>query len=39
MQIEDGRAIPADEPGLGIAWDFDAIDELTVPGTYVELRL
>ena len=25
MQIEDGMAIPSNEPGLGIAWDWEAI--------------
>ena len=25
IQIEDGLAIPSDAPGLGIAWDWDAI--------------
>ena len=26
MRIEGGRAVPSDEPGLGIAWDWAAID-------------
>jgi L-alanine-DL-glutamate epimerase-like enolase superfamily enzyme len=26
MRIENGRAIPSSAPGLGIAWDFGAID-------------
>jgi L-alanine-DL-glutamate epimerase-like enolase superfamily enzyme len=26
MQIENGFAVPSDEPGLGIAWDWDAIE-------------
>ena len=30
MKIEDGRAIPSDEPGIGIAWDFEAIGCLAV---------
>jgi L-alanine-DL-glutamate epimerase-like enolase superfamily enzyme len=25
MQISDGEAVPSDEPGLGIDWDWDAI--------------
>jgi L-alanine-DL-glutamate epimerase-like enolase superfamily enzyme len=33
MRIEGGKAIPSDEPGLGIAWDFDAIDRLAVEGS------
>lgn len=30
MRIEGGRAIPSDQPGLGIAWDWAAIDALTL---------
>ena len=33
MQIEDGHAIPSEEPGLGIAWDFTAIKRATVEGS------
>ena len=33
MRIEDGHAIPSDEPGLGIAWDFEAIAKATVEGS------
>ncbi|NRB03947.1 MAG: mandelate racemase/muconate lactonizing enzyme family protein [Rhodobacteraceae bacterium] len=25
MRVEDGKAIPSEAPGLGIAWDWDAI--------------
>ncbi len=32
MKIENGRAVPSDEPGLGIAWDWDAIDRRRVEG-------
>ena len=32
MRIDDGRAVPSDEPGLGIAWDFAAIDRMKVDG-------
>jgi L-alanine-DL-glutamate epimerase-like enolase superfamily enzyme len=32
MRIENGRAIPSDSPGLGIAWDFAAIDRMKVGG-------
>lgn len=33
MQIENGHAIPSDDPGLGIAWDFKAIKRATVEGS------
>jgi L-alanine-DL-glutamate epimerase-like enolase superfamily enzyme len=33
MTIRDGKAIPSSAPGLGIAWDFDAIARLTVDGS------
>ena len=33
MRIADGHAIPSNEPGLGIAWDFQAIAKATVPGS------
>ncbi|MBN9434634.1 MAG: mandelate racemase/muconate lactonizing enzyme family protein [Bosea sp.] len=33
MRIENGHAIPSAEPGLGIAWDFAAIDRMTVDGS------
>ena len=32
MRIENGRALPSDEPGLGIAWDWDAVDRQRVDG-------
>jgi L-alanine-DL-glutamate epimerase-like enolase superfamily enzyme len=32
MRIESGRAVPSDSPGLGIAWDWAAIDRLRVDG-------
>ena len=32
MRIEDGRAVPSDEPGLGIAWDWEAIGRQRVDG-------
>ena len=38
MRIEDGHAIPSDAPGLGIAWDFDAIAKATVPGSAFAIR-
>jgi L-alanine-DL-glutamate epimerase-like enolase superfamily enzyme len=33
MRIENGHAIPSDDPGLGIAWDFSAIKRATVEGS------
>ena len=33
MRIEAGHAIPSDDPGLGIAWDFKAIARATVEGS------
>lgn len=30
MTIEDGHAVAPDEPGLGIAWDRDAVDDRRV---------
>jgi L-alanine-DL-glutamate epimerase-like enolase superfamily enzyme len=33
MKIEDGHAIPSNDPGLGIAWDFKAIAEAAVEGS------
>ena len=38
MRIKDGHAIPSNEPGLGIAWDFKAIDEQTVPGSKFSVK-
>jgi len=32
MTIENGHAVPSSEPGLGIAWDWDAIDRRRVDG-------
>jgi L-alanine-DL-glutamate epimerase-like enolase superfamily enzyme len=34
MTIRDGKAIPSNKPGLGIAWDFDAIEQMTVEGSH-----
>jgi L-alanine-DL-glutamate epimerase-like enolase superfamily enzyme len=34
MTIRDGKAIPSNKPGLGIAWDFDAIEAMTVEGSH-----
>ncbi len=33
MRVEQGRALPSAEPGLGIAWDFEAIARLGAPGS------
>jgi L-alanine-DL-glutamate epimerase-like enolase superfamily enzyme len=33
MEIRDGYAVPSSQPGLGIAWDFAAIDRLAVEGS------
>lgn len=35
MRIEDGYAVPSSEPGLGIAWDFEAIGRMAVEGSAV----
>lgn len=32
MRIVDGRAVPSSEPGLGIAWDWEAVDRQRVEG-------
>ncbi|OJX53002.1 mandelate racemase/muconate lactonizing enzyme family protein [Devosia sp. 66-22] len=34
MTIRDGKAIPSSAPGLGIAWDLEAIERMTVDGTH-----
>ncbi|WP_423065464.1 mandelate racemase/muconate lactonizing enzyme family protein [Devosia sp. CN2-171] len=34
MTIRDGKAVPSNKPGLGIAWDFDAIERMTVEGSH-----
>ena len=33
MTIRDGYASPSASPGLGIAWDFEAIERMTVEGS------
>jgi len=33
MRIENGYGVPSSDPGLGIAWDFAAIDRQTVEGS------
>jgi len=37
MRIEGGYAIPSDEAGLGIAWDWTAIDRQTIDGSRATL--
>jgi L-alanine-DL-glutamate epimerase-like enolase superfamily enzyme len=34
MTIRDGHAIPSSKPGLGIDWDFEAIEAMTVEGSH-----
>jgi L-alanine-DL-glutamate epimerase-like enolase superfamily enzyme len=38
MRIENGRAFPSSTPGLGIAWDWDAIQRLRVDGVTHKIR-
>ena len=38
MTIRGGKAVPSSAPGLGIAWDFDAVERLAVEGSHVILR-
>ena len=38
MRIRDGCAQPNPAPGLGIAWDFAAIERMTVEGSRHDLR-
>ena len=38
MQIEGGHASPSDEPGLGIAWDWTAIERQAVSGSAFSVR-
>jgi len=33
MRIEGGYAVPSSAPGLGIAWDFEAISRMAVEGS------
>lgn len=37
MQIVNGKARPSDAPGLGIAWDFDAINHMAVDGSHATI--
>jgi L-alanine-DL-glutamate epimerase-like enolase superfamily enzyme len=38
MTIKDGYAVPSVEPGLGIAWDWAAIDAQAAPGSRFTLN-
>ena len=38
MTMRDGYAEPSPAPGLGIAWDFDAIARMTFPGSEHDIR-
>jgi hypothetical protein len=33
MTIRDGQAVPSSDPGLGIDWNLDAIEHMTVEGS------
>ena len=34
MTIKDGRAYPSDAPGIGIAWNWDAVKGETIDGSH-----
>jgi L-alanine-DL-glutamate epimerase-like enolase superfamily enzyme len=38
LRITDGKAVPSDDPGLGIAWDWAAIDRLKIDGASHTIR-
>jgi L-alanine-DL-glutamate epimerase-like enolase superfamily enzyme len=38
MTIRDGHAIPSSEPGLGIAWNLEAIEVMAVEGSSFSLK-
>src|ERR1700723_2713883 len=38
MRIRDGHAEPSEAPGLGISWDFEAIEGVAAEGTRGDLR-
>jgi L-alanine-DL-glutamate epimerase-like enolase superfamily enzyme len=38
MRIRDGHAEPSAKPGLGIAWDEDAIESCTVESSRHEVK-
>lgn len=37
MEMKDGRASPSAEPGLGIAWDWDAIAAARIDGLSIDI--
>jgi hypothetical protein len=37
MRIDQGFAVPSALPGLGIAWNFEAIERLTLEGSRHDL--
>lgn len=37
MRIENGHAVPSNAPGLGIDWNFEAIDAMAVAGSRFSL--
>jgi L-alanine-DL-glutamate epimerase-like enolase superfamily enzyme len=38
MRIHDGAALPSPAPGLGIAWEYAAIERLTAEGSRRDIR-
>jgi len=38
MRVENGCAVPSENPGLGIAWDLDAIEYLSITSGKIEAR-
>jgi L-alanine-DL-glutamate epimerase-like enolase superfamily enzyme len=38
VELKDGRAHPSQDPGLGIAWDEDALARFEVPDSRCEIR-
>ncbi len=38
LRIESGRACPAESPGLGIVWDWDAIEAAQIDGLSADLH-
>jgi len=38
MRVENGRAVPSEAPGLGIAWDLDAIERMSIASGKIVAR-
>lgn len=38
MKVENGRAVPSTEPGLGIAWNWEAIERTKVDGLSLRIE-